>query len=286
MRKVIRSFFFLILLGFFTAASAQLPPEVIADKYLVQAEQLFEKKDYVAALNMMDKILALQKEHNITLLEEFHFKYAQVAFSTGSFQIALDAVSKYLSAGRGSEFYKEALVLLIKIEEELEGLKVTPENMCEGKPVGSSCWMALINQPECYFWNPDLQKDETVTWSGACSDGFAQGAGTLVGKYSNDYWGAMTAESSGYLQNGKMYGQWDLRRLYGRMGTVIEKGPYVNGKRHGPWAFLYGESEFGDSDSEGPYVDDKRHGKWAFRDLDGTINIKETYVNGRSLGEQ
>ena len=91
-------------------------------------------------------------------------------------------MSKYLSAGRGSEFYKEALALLIKIEEieeelekELGGLQVTPENMCEGKPVGSSCWMALIDQPECYVWNSDLQKDETVTWSGACSDGFAQG---------------------------------------------------------------------------------------------------------------
>ena len=36
MRKVIKSFFIIVLLGFFTVASAQLPPEVIADKYLVQ----------------------------------------------------------------------------------------------------------------------------------------------------------------------------------------------------------------------------------------------------------
>ena len=143
MRQMITGFFISALLGLFVAASAQLPPEVIADKYLVQAEQLFEKKDYVAALNMMDKILALQKEHNITLLDEFHFKYAQIAFSVGSFQIALDAVSKYLSVGREGEYYKEALALLVKIEEGLEERKVTPENMCEGKPVGSSCWMAL-----------------------------------------------------------------------------------------------------------------------------------------------
>ncbi len=106
MREVFRSFFIVALLGSFTIASAQLPPEVIADKYLVQAEQLLKKKDYVAALNIMDKIIALQKEHNITLLDEFHFKYAQIAFSVGSFQVvALDAVSKYLSAGRRGEFY-------------------------------------------------------------------------------------------------------------------------------------------------------------------------------------
>ena len=85
MRQMITGFFIPALLGLFAAASAQLPPEVIADKYLVQAEQLLEKKDYVAALNMMDKIIALQKEHNITLLDEFHFKYAQIAFSVGSF---------------------------------------------------------------------------------------------------------------------------------------------------------------------------------------------------------
>ena len=101
---------FLFFLDFFTVVSAQLPPEVIADKYLVQAEQLLEKKDYVAALNMMDKILVLQKEHNITLLDEFHFKYAQVALSTGLFQTAVDAVKKYLAAaGKKGMFYKEAL---------------------------------------------------------------------------------------------------------------------------------------------------------------------------------
>lgn len=59
---MIRSIFMLFLLGFFANASAQLPPEVIADKYLIQAEQLLEKKDYIAALNMMEKSLALQKE--------------------------------------------------------------------------------------------------------------------------------------------------------------------------------------------------------------------------------
>ena len=80
MQSVIKSIFVLFLLGFSAIASAQLPPEVIADKYLIQAEQLLAKKDYVAALNMMDKILVLQKEHNITLLDEFHFKYAHVPY--------------------------------------------------------------------------------------------------------------------------------------------------------------------------------------------------------------
>ena len=69
----------------------------MADKYLVQAEQLLEKKDYEAALNIMDRFIALQKEHSLILPDAFHFQYAQVAFSTGSMQTALDAVCKYLS---------------------------------------------------------------------------------------------------------------------------------------------------------------------------------------------
>ena len=84
MRQMLIGFFIAALLGLVTIAPAQLPPEIIADKYLVQAEQLLEKKDYIAALDMMDKILALQKEHGLTLLNEFHFKYAQIAFSIGS----------------------------------------------------------------------------------------------------------------------------------------------------------------------------------------------------------
>ncbi len=77
MRRVITSIFVLFLLGFSTVAFAQLPPEVMVDKHLMQAEQLLEKKDYIVAFNMMDKIIALQKEHSLTLPDEFHFKYTQ-----------------------------------------------------------------------------------------------------------------------------------------------------------------------------------------------------------------
>ena len=67
MQRIIRSIFVLFLLGFFTVTSAQLPPKGIADKYLNQVEQLLEKQDYEAALNMVEKIIALQKEHSLML---------------------------------------------------------------------------------------------------------------------------------------------------------------------------------------------------------------------------
>ena len=118
MRGVIGSVVVAICLGGFTVA-AQLPPEIMADRYLVEAEQLIAKKDYGAAREVMNKIVALQKEHNFTLPDEFHFKYAQVALSAGSFRAAIDSVNKYLgTAGREGKFYREALELLVAAEQK------------------------------------------------------------------------------------------------------------------------------------------------------------------------
>ena len=120
MRGVIGSILVLVLSGFFTAA-AQLPPEIMADRYLVRVERLMAEKNHKAALEMMDKIIELQKEHNLTVPDEFHFKYAQIAMSAGSTRAAIDAVNKYLvAAGRTGQFYKEALELLDEAEQKQE----------------------------------------------------------------------------------------------------------------------------------------------------------------------
>ena len=62
MRQMLIGFFIAVLLGLFAVASAQLPPEIMMDKHLILAEQLFEKKDYAGAFNVMEKIIALEKE--------------------------------------------------------------------------------------------------------------------------------------------------------------------------------------------------------------------------------
>ena len=122
MQRMIGSAAVSVLLGGFTGAAAQLPPEITVDRYLLQAEQLMAEEDYEVALEVIDKILALQKEHNLTLPEGFHFKYAQAAFSAGAIQAALESVNQYLAtAGRDGEFYREALKLLIKAENATAG---------------------------------------------------------------------------------------------------------------------------------------------------------------------
>ena len=102
-------------LGGFTSVAAQLPPEIMADRYLVQVERLIAENDYAAALDTMNEIVALQ----IMLPDMFHFKYAQVALGAGSSEAAIDSVTKYLATtGRAGEFYRDALELLDEAEAQ------------------------------------------------------------------------------------------------------------------------------------------------------------------------
>ena len=269
-------FFIPALLCLFAVASAQLPPEIMVDKYLIEVEQLLEKKDYAGAFKVMEKIIALQKEHSLISTDMFYFKYAQIALKTGSIQTALDAVKKYLATeGQEGEFYKEALALLIKAEKELEELVITPEKTCNGKSVGSSCWLGLTNHPECYVWEPNLRKYETVAWSGECSGGLSQGKGTLI-----KHWHGNNTEETGYLQNGKKHGHWIIRGY----NNLVE-GPYVNGKKHGEWVYRYSsDSILYLRERKGSYVDGKMHGEWIEVNEDGGRG-GGAYVNGKKYGK-
>ena len=90
------------------------------DEYLLEAEMLSEENDPKGALAALDRIAALQKEHNLELPEEFPFQYAQTALAAGSYQAALESVNRYLSvAGRGGKHYREALAVLVKSKRGL-----------------------------------------------------------------------------------------------------------------------------------------------------------------------
>ena len=120
MRAVMRGVLVACWLAFFSStAAAQLPPEIMVDRYMVQSERLMNEKDYKAALEAMEKIVALQKEHDLTLPGEFDFKYARVLLSAGSVETAIDAVSRYLvEEGKAGDFYRQALELLDEAEKE------------------------------------------------------------------------------------------------------------------------------------------------------------------------
>ena len=98
-------------------AFAQLTPEILFDQYQLQAEQKITQKDHEGALKSLQKILDLQNDNGLTLPEAFHFKYAQVTFSVGRLGAALESLNQYLvAAGRDGEFYREALLLLDRVQ--------------------------------------------------------------------------------------------------------------------------------------------------------------------------
>ena len=93
--------------------NAQLPPEIMADRHLVRAERLLAAEDPEAALEVMNEVLALEREHGLALANAFRFRYAQMAFAAGRTETAIASLNEYLrAAGTAGEFYREALELL------------------------------------------------------------------------------------------------------------------------------------------------------------------------------
>ena len=124
MRTMIRSVLVAVLLGGFSASAAQLPPDIIADSYLLRAEQAVRDGEYPRAQAEINKILDLQKEHELDLPDEFYFRYAKAADSADLPERALESVVTYLSAaGREGPHYAEALELMNKAQDEIEGRK-------------------------------------------------------------------------------------------------------------------------------------------------------------------
>ena len=97
----------------------QLPPEILADKYLRQAEQLVRDKDYPGARQALEKLLALQQEHGLEPEPEDHFRYARIWSAAGAPERAMEEAVRYLQIrGREAEHYDEALDLINLAEAE------------------------------------------------------------------------------------------------------------------------------------------------------------------------
>ena len=94
-------------------APAQLPPEIEADRFLLQVETAIQEQDVQGAKTTIDRILELQAAHDLELPEQFSFQYAQVLERLGLYDEAMETVTRYLTrVGRAGEFYREALALL------------------------------------------------------------------------------------------------------------------------------------------------------------------------------
>lgn len=255
LRKFANILYILILFGFFADVCAQLPPEIMSDRYLVKAELLEANRHYGAAFDVMEKVIALHKAHDLKLPVDFHFKYARVALAADSIRIAYDSVNNYLTtAGREGEFYKEALLLSLEAEEELAEVEILPEDTCAEKSERGKCWMPLADRPDCYVWSYGIGNTAgsapQLTWSGRCKGNVGRGRGTLT--WSAPGWSGST--ETGTLKRGKFHG----KHIRTTDGGFASEGHYVNGNRHGHWI----EHTASNHKEKGEYIHGRREGTW------------------------
>lgn len=132
-------------------------------------------------------------------------------------------------------------------------------------------WIA--DKRGCKVANPSPQPDETITWSGPCKDGFADGDGVLTfylaGKQHSRYEGTLKqgwAEGRGVLQlpDGSKYrGEW------------VRSAENGTGRRDWPDGSWY----------EGGWKDGRPDGQGQFRRADGKSFVGE-WVDGVYEGDE
>ena len=130
-----------------------------------------------------------------------------------------------------------------------------------------ACWIELSDQTGCYvqlpashaIWgvfSPGRDCPETLTWTGECVEGLAEGTGTL--EWTVDM-SSLMWKHTGHLQAGKYHGEWKEDHTFGSSaGYYVGRGSYVEGVRHGQWHKHYSKGFF----EKGPYVAGKKHGHW------------------------
>ena len=202
------------------------------------------------------------------------------------------SVAAYLAvASRAAESYLDAVGLLEDVDRILER-RDAPE--CAPEPDGSACWMELTSHPGCYTWNFDPQPDETATWTGECSAGFAQGSrdtdldlpvrahGNIEAsrRFGQPHGPSVVRDSEGWVDEGshrfgKRHGAWVERTSD---GAVLE-GPYVDGEENGHWVLRFPDGQV----EEGPFVDGRRNGQWVQRFANGVV-AAGPYVDGEESG--
>ncbi len=136
-------------------------------------------------------------------------------------------------------------------------------------------WQQLKNKENCAVWNAGLHAKSTVTWSGVCVNGKAQGRGTQVWRYLEDGdW--KENKYTGDLKDGKSHGRgvfewasgdryegdWKDGKFNGRGVLVFAngdryEGDYRDGKEHGRGVYVWADG----ARYAGDYRDGKRHGR-------------------------
>ena len=89
-----------------SAPADQLPPEIMADRHLLRAEQAVREGDSASARAAMERLLTLQREHGLESAPEDHYRHAQAWEAAGEPERAMESAVRYLRLrGRDAEHY-------------------------------------------------------------------------------------------------------------------------------------------------------------------------------------
>ncbi len=135
----------------------------------------------------------------------------------------------YLELFPDGIFRTLAELRLTRLRVARAGLR--PAEMCAGKPSSGECWQEIPGQPGCYIWNPGPEPPSSVTWSGGCKEGLAQGKGTARWTWDDESWETWET-GTGEMVNGKPDGHWVLRTS---TNARVYAGSFVDGKQVGTW---------------------------------------------------
>ena len=109
----------------------------------------------------------------------------------------------------------------------------------------------------CKVYKPNTKPKETVSWSGSCTDGFAEGLG--IAQWSSD--GVATVKFQGQFKVGRLEGKGTMSAAEGDRYD----GQYKAGKRDGVGTYVSANGER----YEGEYQNNSRTGKGILTDAKG-----------------
>ena len=99
-----------------------LPAAIQVDRHLIQAERQIKDGDYGAAVEALDRVLQLVREHSLEIPSAFWFKYALASHQAGLHPQAMESATRYLrETGQSGEHYRATLELLDDIESAAPG---------------------------------------------------------------------------------------------------------------------------------------------------------------------
>jgi hypothetical protein len=134
------------------------------------------------------------------------------------------------------------------------------------QPAAATQW--LQDKRGCKIANPTPKPKETVTWTGACADGYMQGKGVL--QFTTE--GKPGAKYEGTLSKGQITGRGALSTPDG----ATYDGDWVDGKQDGYGVYTAADG----SRYEGAWTAGQPDGPGSYRSAKGEV-IRGVWENGK-----